>query len=342
MGAAGMTRMGAVSGPRRMLGSSNPLCSEEELDMSTLSVLSNLPAIRSDGGLSRYLTTIRKFPLLSAADEAMYAQRWHEHGDRDAAYRLVTSHLRLAAKLALRYRGYGLPVADLISEANVGLMQAVKRFKPEKGVRLATYAMWWIKATVHEYILRSWSLVKIGTTAAQKKLFFNLRKLKSRISAGEDFDLSPEQAKYIADELKVAPREVVEMNGRIRGDTSLNLTMTREEGSEEVQDWLVDPAPDPETRLAELEDRHRLGSALNDALALLSHRERHIVGARFLAEPPKTLEELGATFGVSRERVRQIEVRALQKIRSALGARLDGSARLPTAANGGSSPAKRL
>jgi RNA polymerase sigma-32 factor len=172
-------------------------------------------------------------------------------------------------------------------------------------------------------------LVKIGTTAAQKKLFFNLRKLKSRISAGEDFDLSPDQAKYIADELKVAPREVVEMNGRIRGDISLNLTMTREEGSEEVQHWLVDPAPDPETRLAEFEDHHRLGSALKDALALLSHRERHIVGARFLAEPPKTLEELAATFGVSRERVRQIEVRALQKIRSALATRLDRSASLP-------------
>jgi len=221
-------------------------------------------------------------------------------------------------------------------------MQAVKRFEPERGVRLATYAMWWIKATVHEYILRSWSLVKIGTTAAQKKLFFNLRKLKSRISAGEDFDLSPEQAKYIADELKVAPREVVEMNGRIRGDTSLNLTMTREEGSEEVQDWLVDPAPDPEQRLSDAEDSERLLTALNDALALLNPRERHIVGARFLAEQPKTLEELAATFGVSRERVRQIEVRALQKIRSALGTRLDGS--LPSVhavVQGCSSPAKR-
>ena len=173
--------------------------------MSSLSVLSNLPAVHSDGGLSRYLATIRKFPLLSAADEAMYARRWHEDGDRDAAYRLVTSHLRLAAKLALRYRGYGLPVADLISEANVGLMQAVKRFEPERGVRLATYAMWWIKATVHEYILRSWSLVKIGTTAAQKKLFFNLRRLKNRISAAEDVDLSREQAEYIAAQLKVAP-----------------------------------------------------------------------------------------------------------------------------------------
>lgn len=299
--------------------------------MSTLSVLSNLPAIQSESGLSRYLTTIRKFPLLDAAEEAMYARRWREHGDRDAAYRLVTSHLRLAAKLALRYRGYGLPVADLISEANVGLMLAVKRFQPDKGVRLATYAMWWIKATIHEYILRSWSLVKMGTTAAQKKLFFNLRRLKSRISASEDVELSPEQAEYIAGELKVAPRVVVEMNGRIRGDTSLNVPMTRENGAEELQDWLIDPAPDPETLLSEAEDRDRVRSALEDALALLNPRERHIVGARFLAEQPKTLEELAGFFGVSRERVRQIEVRALQKIRSALCSRLHGSPRLPDA-----------
>lgn len=299
--------------------------------MSTLSVLSNLPAIQSESGLSRYLTTIRKFPLLDAVEEAMYARRWREHGDRDAAYRLVTSHLRLAAKLALRYRGYGLPVADLISEANVGLMLAVKRFQPDKGVRLATYAMWWIKATIHEYILRSWSLVKMGTTAAQKKLFFNLRRLKSRISASEDVELSPEQAEYIAGELKVAPRVVVEMNGRIRGDTSLNVPMTRENGAEELQDWLIDPAPDPETLLSEAEDRDRVRSALEDALALLNPRERHIVGARFLAEQPKTLEELAGFFGVSRERVRQIEVRALQKIRSALCSRLHGSPRLPDA-----------
>ncbi|QQO24471.1 RNA polymerase sigma factor RpoH [Bradyrhizobium diazoefficiens] len=296
-----------------------------------MSVLSNLPAIQSESGLSRYLTTIRKFPLLDAAEEAMYARRWREHGDRDAAYRLVTSHLRLAAKLALRYRGYGLPVADLISEANVGLMLAVKRFQPDKGVRLATYAMWWIKATIHEYILRSWSLVKMGTTAAQKKLFFNLRRLKSRISASEDVDLSPEQAEYIAGELKVAPRVVVEMNGRIRGDTSLNVPMTRENGAEELQDWLIDPAPDPETLLSEAEDRDRVRSALEDALALLNPRERHIVGARFLAEQPKTLEELAGFFGVSRERVRQIEVRALQKIRSALCSRLHGSPRLADA-----------
>jgi RNA polymerase sigma-32 factor len=293
--------------------------------MSTLSVISNLPTLHSERGLSRYLAAVRKFPMLSANDEAKYARRWHEHGDREAAYRLVTSHLRLAAKIALRYRGYGLPVADLASEANLGLMLAVKRFKPEKGVRLATYAMWWIKATVHEYILRSWSLVKIGTTAAQKKLFFNLRKLKNRISASEDADLTLEQAKYIADELNVASREVVEMNGRMRGDISLNVPVTRDDASAEMQDWLVDPAPDPESLLAEVEDRSRVRTALKDALNRLTPRERKIVGARFLAEQPTTLEDLGATFGISRERVRQIEVRALQKIGGALRTRLGGT-----------------
>jgi RNA polymerase sigma-32 factor len=320
-----MSRLGAVSGPKRMPGSSKPFCSEEELDMSTLSIVSNLPTLQSERGLSRYLAAVRKFPLLSATDEAMYARRWHEHGDREAAYRLVTSHLRLAAKIALRYRGYGLPVADLVSEANLGLMLAVKRFKPEKGVRLATYAMWWIKATVHEYILRSWSLVKIGTTAAQKKLFFNLRKLKNRISAGEDADLTPEQVKYIADELNVDSREVVEMNGRMRGDISLNVPVTRNDASAEMQDWLVDPAPDPESLLADVEDRSRVKTALKDALDRLTPRERQIVGARFLAEQPTTLEDLGATFGISRERVRQIEVRALQKIGGALRTRLGGT-----------------
>jgi RNA polymerase sigma-32 factor len=293
--------------------------------MSTLSVLSNLPAPHLQGGLSRYLMAVKEFPLLSAEDEAAYARRWHEHGDREAAYHLVTSHLRLAAKLALRYRGYGLPVSDLISEANLGLMHAVKRFNPEKGVRLATYAIWWIKATIHEYILRSWSLVKIGTTAAQKKLFFNLRKLKNRISAGEDSDLSPEQVKYIADELQVSSREVVEMNGRIRGDISLNLPTSREDGSEEWQNGLVDPAPDPERLLAETQDRDRIRTALQEALAALTPREQRIIRSRFLAEQPKTLEELGAAFGISRERVRQVEVRALQKIRGALRARLEGT-----------------
>jgi RNA polymerase sigma-32 factor len=291
--------------------------------MSTLSLISNLPPLHSEGGLSRYLAAIRKFPLLDAADEAMYARRWQEHGDREAAYRLVTSHLRLAAKLALRYRGYGLPVADLISEANVGLMLAVKGFNPERGVRLATYAMWWIKATLHEYVLKSWSVVKISTTAAQKKLFFKLRKLKNRISVGEEADLSPAQVDYIADQLKVLPREVVKMNGRMRGDISLNVPVTQQEGSEEMQDWLVDPSPDPESLLSETVDRERVRSALEDALGALTSRERHIIGARFLAERPKTLDELGPTFGVSLERIRQIEVRALQKLKGALCARLD-------------------
>ncbi|MET3840573.1 RNA polymerase sigma factor RpoH [Bradyrhizobium sp. OAE829] len=289
--------------------------------MSTLSIVSNLPTVNSERGLPRYLAAIRTFPLLSAADEAMYARRWREHGDREAAYRLVTSHLRLAAKTALRYRGYGLPIADLISEANVGLMQAVKRFEPEKGVRLATYAMWWIKASVHEYILRSWSIVKIGTTAAQKKLFFNLRKLKNRISAGEE-ELSPEHVHYIADQLKVDYHEVVDMNGRMRGDVSLNVPTTREDASEQLQDWLVDPARDPESLLSEAEDRNRLRTALRDALAVLSSRERHILEERFLLDQPKTLEELGATLKVSRERVRQIEFRALQKVSGVLRARL--------------------
>lgn len=293
--------------------------------MSTRSVPSNLPTLHSEGGLSRYLAAIRKFPLLSAVDEAMFARGWHEHGDREAALRPVTSHLRLAAKMALRYRGYGLPIADLISEANVGLMQAVKRFEPEKGVRLATYAMWWIKATVQEYILRSWSLVKIGTTAAQKKLFFNLRKLKSRISAGDDRGLLPEQVKYIADHLKVASREGVEMNGRMRGDVSLNAPTSQEDLSAEMQDWQVDPAPDPESLLSEAEDRNRLRAAMQDALAALSPRERHIIRARFLIDQPKTLEELGGTLRVSRERVRQIEGRALQKVRGTLRARLEGT-----------------
>ena len=292
--------------------------------MSTLSLVSNLPALHSEGGISRYLAAIRKFPMLTADEEAMYARRWRADGDREAAYRLVTSHLRLAAKMALRYRGYGLPVADLISEANVGLMMAVKRFDPEKGFRLATYAMWWIKATVQEYILRSWSLVKIGTTAAQKKLFFNLRKLKSRISASEDGDLSPGQVKYIAEQLNVDSRDVVEMNGRMRGDMSLNLPMSREGSSEEMQDWLLDPAPNPESLLWEAESRNQVSNAIKEALTTLTIRERAIVEARYLAERPKTLEELGATFGVSRERVRQIEVRALQKIRHALRAHVDG------------------
>ncbi|WP_377831110.1 RNA polymerase sigma factor RpoH (plasmid) [Bradyrhizobium lupini] len=296
--------------------------------MSSLSLPSTMPTVYSEGGLSRYLAAIRNFPLLSAAEESMYAERWREHGDREAAYRLVTSHLRLAAKIALRYRGYGLPAADLISEANVGLMLAVKRFEPKKGFRLATYAMWWIKATVQEYVLRSWSLVKIGTTAAQKKLFFNLRKLKNRIGAGQQGELSPEQVSYIAKELKVDGREVVEMNGRIRGDVSLNVPMTHT--SEEMQDRLLDPSPDPETLVSDAEDGERTRGALKDALAALTSRERSIIEARYLTEQPNTLDELAAKFGVSRERIRQIEARALQKIKGAVCARLDGTPPRPT------------
>jgi RNA polymerase sigma-32 factor len=279
-----------------------------------------MPLPQGEGGLSRYLTEIRKFPLLSADEEAECARRWRNHNDQESAYRLVTSHLRLAAKIALRYRGYGLPVADLISEANLGLMLAVKRFEPEKGCRLATYAMWWIKSTVQEYVLRSWSLVKIGTTAAQKKLFFNLRKLKNRISASEAGDLSPEQVNFIAHSLEVEPREVIEMNGRMRGEISLNAHAIQDAASEEMQEFLIDPSADPEGELAESEEREQLGATLRDALTALSSRERTIIEARFLADERVTFEELGRRLGVSRERIRQIEVRALQKLRMAMRA----------------------
>ncbi|KRR26197.1 RNA polymerase subunit sigma-70 [Bradyrhizobium lablabi] len=290
-----------------------------------MSIAAALPAIRSEGGLSRYLTEIHKFPLLSASEEIRYAQRWRDDGDRDAAYQLVTSHLRLAAKIALQYRRYGLPIADLISEANVGLMLAIKRFDPEKGCRLATYAAWWIKASVQEYILRSWSLVKLGTTSAQKKLFFNLRKLKSRIGASEDTNLSPEQVSYIADHLQVGETEVMEMNGRIRGDISLNAPLSVAGEGDEWEDWLADPCPDPESLLVEGSDREQKKTALDQALAELSARERSILEARFLTEEPKTLDELAAVFHVSRERIRQIEQRALQRLRAKLGVRLPAS-----------------
>lgn len=289
--------------------------------MSALSIRSNSPLLRPEGGLSRYLAEIRKLPLLTADEESLLAHRWRHHRDRAAAYRLVTSHLRLAAKIALQYRGYGLPIGDLISEANVGLMVAVKRFEPAKGCRLATYAMWWIKSTVQEYILRSWSLVKMGTTAAQKKLFFNLRKLKSRIAASDEGDLSPVQVNYIADHLKVDRREVLEMNSRMRGEVSLNAHLTADGASEEMQSFLVDPSADPELQLAEAQERTHLTAALREALARLSLRERTIIEARFLGEERATLDDLGRRLGVSRERIRQIELRALQKLKSAMGAR---------------------
>jgi len=276
-----------------------------------------LPVLANEGGLSRYLDEIRKFPMLEPTEEFMLAKRWREHGDRDAAHRLVTSHLRLVAKIAMGYRGYGLPIAEVVSEGNVGLMQAVKRFDPDKGFRLATYAMWWIKAAIQEYILRSWSLVKMGTTANQKKLFFNLRKAKGRISALDEGDLRPDQVKQIATRLGVTEQDVVDMNRRLGGDASLNAPL-REEGEGEWQDWLVDDSASQEqTLVAEEEGQNRL-AALRDALSVLNPRERRIFEARRLAEDPITLEDLSSEFGVSRERVRQIEVRAFEKIQDAV------------------------
>ncbi|MGO4704952.1 RNA polymerase sigma factor RpoH [Microvirga sp. 2MCAF38] len=276
-----------------------------------------LPVLANEGGLSRYLDEIRRFPMLEPHEEYMLAKSWREHGDREAAHKLVTSHLRLVAKIAMGYRGYGLPIGEVVSEGNVGLMQAVKRFEPEKGFRLATYAMWWIKAAIQEYILRSWSLVKMGTTANQKKLFFNLRKAKSRISALDEGDLRPDQVKQIATQLGVNEQDVVEMNRRLGGDTSLNAPL-REEGEGEWQDWLVDDSVSQEQLLvAEEEGQNRL-SALRNALSVLNPRERRIFEARRLSDDPMTLEDLSTEFGVSRERVRQIEVRAFEKVQEAV------------------------
>ena len=277
-----------------------------------------LPILVSDGGLSRYLDEIRKFPMLEPQEEYMLAKRWREHGDRDAAHRLVTSHLRLVAKIAMGYRGYGLPIGEVVSEGNVGLMQAVKRFEPEKGFRLATYAMWWIRASIQEYILRSWSLVKMGTTANQKKLFFNLRKAKSQISALDEGDLRPDQVKQIATKLGVTETDVVDMNRRLGGDASLNAPLREDEGSSEWQDWLVDDSESQETRMADNQELDNRRSALAGALQVLNDRERRIFEARRLADEPLTLEELSGEFNVSRERVRQIEVRAFEKVQDAV------------------------
>ncbi|HXS08300.1 MAG TPA: RNA polymerase sigma factor RpoH [Rhizomicrobium sp.] len=277
-----------------------------------------LPVLSSDAGLSRYLSEIRKFPLLTPEDEYMFAKRLKEHGDADAARRLVTSHLRLVAKIAMGYRGYGLPVSEIVSEGNVGLMQAVKRFDPDKGFRLATYAMWWIRAAIQEYVLRSWSMVKMGTTAAQKKLFFNLRKAKSNIGAIEEGDLTPDHTATLADKLGVTEREVTEMNRRLTGpDASLNAPL-RSESESEWQDWLADDTMDQETRLAEREERGDRHEALSLALDTLSERERDIIQERRLKDEPATLEELSQKYGVSRERVRQIEVRAFEKLQAAM------------------------
>jgi RNA polymerase sigma-32 factor len=281
-----------------------------------------LPAFTADGGLSRYLAEIRRFPMLEPQEEFMLAKRWREHGDTDAAHKLVTSHLRLVAKIAMGYRGYGLPIGEVISEGNVGLMQAVKRYDPDKGFRLATYAMWWIRAAIQEYILRSWSLVKMGTTAAQKRLFFNLRKAKSRISALEEGDLKPEQLKQIATRLGVTEQEVTDMNRRLSGDMSLNAPLRADAESGEWQDWLVDDRDDQETNLVESEELDNRRDALKGALSVLNDRERRIFEARRLADDPVTLEELAAEFGVSRERVRQIEVRAFEKVQQAVMSRV--------------------
>src|SRR5579871_6639612 len=280
-----------------------------------------LAVISPDGGLSRYLTEIRKFPMLSKDEEFMLAKAWREHEDSEAAHKLVTSHLRLVAKIAMGYRGYGLPIGEVISEGNVGLMQAVRKFEPDKGFRLATYAMWWIRASIQEYILRSWSLVKMGTTAAQKKLFFNLRKAKSEISAFEEGDLRPEQVNYIATKLGVLDEEVVSMNRRLSGpDASLNAPL-RADGESEWQDWLADDtAVSQETQLAEDEERSIRMGLLEEAMTELTDRERHILTERRLKDDPTTLEELAAQYGVSRERVRQIEVRAFEKLQKAMRA----------------------
>jgi RNA polymerase sigma-32 factor len=276
-----------------------------------------LPMISGEAGLSRYLTEIRRFPMLEPQEEYMLAKRWREHGDTDAAHRLVTSHLRLVAKIAMGYRGYGLPIGEVVSEGNVGLMQAVKRFEPDKGFRLATYAMWWIRASIQEYILRSWSLVKMGTTANQKKLFFNLRKAKSQISALEEGDLKPEQVQTIATRLGVTEQDVVDMNRRMSGDASLNAPL-REAGEGEWQDWLVDESASQEAVLANQEESENRHQALRGALSVLNPRERCIFEARRLAEDPITLEELSGEFDISRERVRQIEVRAFEKVQQAV------------------------
>jgi RNA polymerase sigma-32 factor len=285
----------------------------------TKNVPATIPALGGDASLNRYLSEIRKFPLLAPEQEFMLAKRYQQHEDPAAAAQLVSSHLRLVAKIAMGYRGYGLPVSELISEGNIGLMQGVKKFDPDRGFRLATYAMWWIKASMQEFILRSWSLVKIGTTAAQKKLFFNLRRMKSNLQAFEDGDLTPETITKIATDLGVAEKEVVEMNRRMAmgGDTSLNVPM-REDGDGQWQDWLVDDEPLQDERVADAEEANVRHAMLAEAMDGLNDREKHILVERRLIDEPKTLEELSQLYNVSRERVRQIEVRAFEKLQKAM------------------------
>lgn len=284
----------------------------------------NLPTLSSDNGLSRYLSEIRKFPMLEKEEEFMLAKAWADHGDTKSAHQLVTSHLRLAAKIAMGYRGYGLPISEVISEANVGLMQSVKRFDPDKGFRLATYAMWWIRASIQEYILRSWSLVKIGTTASQKKLFFNLRRAKSKINALEDGQLRPEQIASIAKSLAVSEEDVVMMNGRMGGggDASLNAPMRGAEdgGTAEWMDWLPDEESDHAAEMAETEEHDKRMGLLARAMETLNEREQHILRERRLRDDPVTLEDLSNVYDVSRERIRQIEVRAFEKLQEKMRA----------------------
>jgi RNA polymerase sigma-32 factor len=282
-------------------------------------VPATIPAMSGEAGLNRYLAEIKKFPILAPEEEYMLAKRWTEHQDTDAAAKLVNSHLRLVAKIAMGYRGYGLPVSELISEGNIGLMQGVKKFEPERGFRLATYAMWWIRASIQEFILRSWSLVKMGTTAAQKKLFFNLRRMKNQIEAFEDGDLKPEDVTKIATDLGVSEEDVVSMNRRMAmgGDTSLNVPL-REEGDGQWQDWLVDTDPLQDERVAEAQESQVRHELLIEAMSALNDREKHILTERRLTDEPKTLEELSQVYDVSRERIRQIEVRAFEKLQKAL------------------------
>jgi RNA polymerase sigma-32 factor len=274
--------------------------------------------VTAESGITRYLEEIRRVPMLEPHEEHMLAKRWREHGDHAAAHKLVNSHLRLVARIATGYRGYGLPISELISEGNVGLIHALKRFEPDKGFRLSTYATWWIKAAIQEYILRSWSLVKMGTTANQKKLFFNLRKAKSKISVLDDGDMRPDQVKIIARRLGVTQTDVICMNGRLGGDVSLNAPIREDGHSGEWQDWLVDDISDQETRMAESEESDNRRKALSEALSALNDRERRIFEARRLAEEPSTLEELADEFGVSRERVRQIGVCAFEKVQKSV------------------------
>lgn len=287
--------------------------------MASGNVPATIPALGGEQSLNRYLAEIKKFPILAPEQEYMLAKRFQEHGDPEAAAQLVTSHLRLVAKIAMGYRGYGLPVSELISEGNIGLMQGVKKFEPDRGFRLATYAMWWIRASIQEFILRSWSLVKMGTTAAQKKLFFNLRRMKARLDAFEDGDLKPEDLTKIATDLGVSEADVVSMNRRMAmgGDTSLNVSM-REDGEGQWQDWLQDDSPLQDQIVADAQEAEVRHDMLVSAMDSLNDREKHILIERRLTDDPKTLEELSQVYGVSRERVRQIEVRAFEKLQKAM------------------------